>query len=123
MTITEGNQLASPATQPLSATDREKAVKQREENQKKFVYATKEVSPTTPKGQANLPTFDSTKELPPTVLQTPKWQFNFKTSFIGLEALTYPCLKARGFLIRRDSNEFTLSKHLDRMPYGCKSSN
>jgi hypothetical protein len=87
MTITEGNQLASPASQPLSATDREKAVKQREENQKKFVYATKEVSPTTPKGEANLPTFDSTKELPPTVLQTPKWQFNFKTSFIGLEAV------------------------------------
>ena len=39
------------------------------------------------------------------------------------QPLTYPCLKARGFLIRRDSNEFTLSKHLDRMPYGCKSSN
>jgi hypothetical protein len=37
MTITEGNQLASPASQPLSATDREKAVKLREENQKKFV--------------------------------------------------------------------------------------
>ncbi len=52
----------------------------------------------TPKGQANLPTFDSTKELPPTVLQTPKWQFNFKTSFIGLLAvkplLTTPTQKA-----------------------------
>ncbi|WP_293359385.1 hypothetical protein [Microcoleus sp. CAWBG24] len=38
------------------------------------------------------------------------------------ETLTNLCLKARGFLLRRDSDEFTLCKHLDRMPYGCKSS-
>src|SRR4028119_932944 len=36
--------------------------------------------------------------------------------------LTYPSLKAWGFFLRRDSDEFTLRKHLDRMPYGCKSS-
>ena len=37
--------------------------------------------------------------------------------------LTLFDLKVRGFLFHRDSNEFTLRKHLDRMPYGCKSPN
>ena len=34
------------------------------------------------------PTFDSTKELPPTVQPTRHWEFNFGTSFIGLKAVS-----------------------------------
>lgn len=37
--------------------------------------------------------------------------------------LTLLSLKTRGFLLHRDSNEFTLSKHLHRLPNGCESSN
>ncbi|MGB3649891.1 MAG: lipoxygenase family protein [Rivularia sp. (in: cyanobacteria)] len=34
------------------------------------------------------PTYDSTKELPPTVQPTRHWEFNFGMSFIGLKAVT-----------------------------------
>jgi len=36
--------------------------------------------------------------------------------------LTLPCLKAMGFFHQWESNDLALRKHLDRMPYGCKSS-
>ena len=41
---------------------------------------------------------------------------------IKVNVLTLLDLKVRGFFLHRDSNEFPLRKHLDRMPYGCKSS-
>lgn len=41
---------------------------------------------------------------------------------IHFNQLTLPEFLIRGFLLQRDSNEFTLSKHLDRLPNGCKSS-
>jgi hypothetical protein len=41
---------------------------------------------------------------------------------IKVNVLTLLDLKVRGFFLHRDSDEFPLRKHLDRMPYGCKSS-
>ena len=74
MTIAEANKPASPASQPLSAADPKRAA-ERKANQEKFIYA------------AGLPTFDATKELPSSVQPTPRWQFNFLGSFIGLKAV------------------------------------
>ncbi|MCC5630073.1 hypothetical protein LC613_19355 [Nostoc sphaeroides CHAB 2801] len=61
---------------------------QRKANQEKFIYA------------SNIPTFDVTKPLPPTVLPSIKWQYNFKSSLYGLggvrQILTAPNLKSGG---------------------------
>ncbi|MEH2192193.1 MAG: lipoxygenase family protein [Nostoc sp.] len=61
---------------------------QRKANQEKFIYA------------SNIPTFDVTKPLPPTVLPSTKWQYNFKVSLYGLggvrQILAAPNLKSGG---------------------------
>ena len=61
---------------------------ERKANQEKFIYA------------ADIPTFDVTKPLPPTVLPSLKWQYNFKCSVYGIglvrPIITAPNLKSGG---------------------------
>ena len=61
---------------------------QRKANQEKFIYA------------SDIPTFDVTKPLPPTVLPSLKWQYNFKCSVYGIglvrPIITAPNLKSGG---------------------------
>ena len=61
---------------------------QRKANQAKFIYA------------SDMPTFDVTKPLPPTVQPSSKWEYNFKLSLYGLggvdEILSAPNLKSGG---------------------------
>ncbi len=56
-------------------------------------------------------------------IKCPKMLSELCNDYLELAGLTLLDLKVRGFFLQRDSNEFTLRKHLDRMPYGCNSSN
>ena len=55
---------------------------QRKANQEKFIYA------------SDIPTFDVTKPLPPTVLPSLKWQYNFKCSVYGI-GLVRPIIRTQ----------------------------